>query len=112
MEMQLRNLGRIAGPDQSDHVRPRQPVARLDYPEVPVLRVSPQTIGLEIFIAVMADCDALFRRAPHGSRGERLRLAMFRFDGGSLGGPGGVLARRLLFLRCDAGRGSRLRLLL
>ena len=44
-------------------MRLRQAVGRVGKAEIAVVRVGAQAVGFEILFAVMADGDALFRRA-------------------------------------------------
>src|SRR6266850_463944 len=86
--------------------------------EIAVFRVSTQTVGLEILVAIMVDGDALFRPRPFcGRYATRLGLAVLGLDGFSRAGfagclVGNCLARRRFFLGGGAGRGPRCRLLL
>src|SRR5882724_26232 len=98
-------------------MRLRQTVARLCNAEVAILRVGAQTVGDEIFVAIMTDGDALFRTsALDGGLLTRLDLAVFGLDlfsrRGFRGGPGERLARRRFFLRSATACCPRCRLLL
>lgn len=59
--MQLGHLVLIARPDQPDHVRLREAARRIGKPEIAVMRVGTQAVGLEILVAIMADGNALVR---------------------------------------------------
>src|SRR6266516_7942662 len=99
-------------------MRLRQAVGCLANAEIAVFRVSTQTVGFKVLIAIMADGDALLRTSALLRR-QRARpgLAILGLDGFSRGGFAGCLvgnglARRRFFLGGGAGRGPRSRLLL
>src|SRR5258708_34162455 len=86
----------------------RQALGCIADAEIAVFRVSAQTVGFEVLVAVVADGDALFRTSAFcGRYAARLGLEFVSsrgFSGGS--------ARGRFFLRGGADRGPRLRLLL
>ena len=71
VEMQLRHFGRIARPDQPDHMRLRQAVGGVGDAEVAIMRVAAQAVGDKILVAMMADGDALLRRRAFTAAGAR-----------------------------------------
>src|SRR6267154_4184900 len=94
-------------------MRLRQAMGCLANAEIAVFRVSTQTVGLKIFVAIVADGDALFRTSAFCSRhAARLGFAILGLDGFSCRGFAGCLARWRFFLGGGAGRGPRCRLLL
>ena len=73
VEMQFRDFGGIARPDQPDHMGLRQAMGRAGDAEVAILRVGAQAVGLKILLAIMADGNALLRTAwLGGCDGSRL----------------------------------------
>src|ERR1700687_5393990 len=94
-------------------MRPRQALARLGNPEVAIVRIGAQAIGLEILVAIMADGDALFRPSALCRR-RRARLGLNRLSRGGFGGGlvSNRLARRRFLLRGGAACCPRGRLLL
>jgi len=56
-------------------MRLRKTLACRGHPEIAVMRIGAQTIGFEILVAVMTDCDTLFRPGAF-SGGNRTRLCL------------------------------------
>src|ERR1700733_3320878 len=81
-------------------------VARIGNAEVTVMRVGAQAVGFEVFLAVMADGDALLgTRALYRCCCPALALQLL-----ARGGFGGGFTRRRFFLRGGLGGGTRGRL--
>jgi len=76
-------------------MRLRQAMGCLANAEIAVFRVSTQTVGFEILVAIVADGDALFRTSAFCSRhAARLGFAILGLDDFSRRGFAGCLARR------------------
>src|SRR6266404_6408063 len=89
-------------------MRLRQALGCLADAEIAVFRVSTQTVGFKVLVAIMADGDALFRTSALCSR----HAACLGLEFASSRGFGGGSARRRFFLGGGAARGPRCRLLL
>src|ERR1700676_3707928 len=90
-----------------------QTVRRIGDAEIAIFCISSQAIGDKILVAIMADGDALFRTRPLCG-GRRAPLGLEFLSRGGFGGglAGNGLARGRFFLRGNAPRCPRGRLLL